>query len=123
VVSSAPQVTGSLLSSFKALEFWPDCTEAILVEAKLRPAGTLSPAEQALATEVEAKVRRGNSPWSPGWVCQGCGHNAVNSKPKARTLEPDTLPYSHVMIGRTKKLLCFRRLEGLKNCFLADWKA
>jgi hypothetical protein len=32
------------------------------------------------------------------------------------------VPYSHVMIGWTKKLLCFSRLEGVKNYFSGDWK-
>jgi len=63
------KVVGSLLSSFKSLEFWPDCTEAILVEAKLRPAGTLSPSDQSLTAEVEAKLRSytgGPLPWFDG---------------------------------------------------------
>jgi len=63
------QVAGSLLSSFKTLEFWPDATEAILVEAKLRPPGSLSPSEQAIAAEVEAKLRSytgGPLPWLDG---------------------------------------------------------
>ncbi|KAF8059110.1 hypothetical protein HT031_005282 [Scenedesmus sp. PABB004] len=49
-------VVGSLLGSFKALGFYPDCTEALLLAGRLRP-GAMGPAENALAAEVEAELR------------------------------------------------------------------
>lgn len=63
------QVVGSLLTSFKALAFFPDCTEALLVAARLRP-GALGPAENAIVAEVEAELRAqvpgGQLPWLDG---------------------------------------------------------
>jgi hypothetical protein len=65
-------VAGSLLSSFKALAFYPDCTEALLVAGRLRP-GAFGPAEAAIAAEVEAEVG------GVGVGGVGRGHTAVRS--------------------------------------------
>lgn len=53
--SRLKDVVGSLLHSFKALQFYPDCTEALLVAARLRPQA-MGPAENALISEVENEV-------------------------------------------------------------------
>ena len=50
------QVVGSLLGSFKALGFYPDCTQALLVAGRLKP-HVFGPAENTLMAEVEAEVR------------------------------------------------------------------
>lgn len=49
-------VVGSLLGSFKALAFYPDCTQALILAARLRPFA-MGPAENALIAEVETEVR------------------------------------------------------------------
>jgi protein phosphatase 1 regulatory subunit 42 len=54
------EVVGSLLQSFKALHFYPDCTEALLVAARLRPQA-MGPTENTLAAEVEKELR-GHAP-------------------------------------------------------------
>lgn len=54
--SQLKHVVGSLLSSFKQLQFYPDCTEALLVAARLRPYA-MGPAENTLIEEVEKEVR------------------------------------------------------------------
>lgn len=53
-------VVGSLLSSFKALGFYPDCTQALLVAGRLKP-HVFGPAENAVMADVEAELR-GHSP-------------------------------------------------------------
>lgn len=50
------KVVGSLLSSFKALKFYPDCTQALLVAGRLKP-HVFGPAENALMAEVETELR------------------------------------------------------------------
>lgn len=50
------EVVGSLLQSFKALQFYPDCTEALLVAARVR-AQAMGPTENTLVAEVEKEVR------------------------------------------------------------------
>eukprot|EP00882_Tetradesmus_deserticola_P002943 GHRQ01003127.1.p1 GENE.GHRQ01003127.1~~GHRQ01003127.1.p1 ORF type:complete len:386 (+),score=202.65 GHRQ01003127.1:188-1345(+) len=63
------EVLGSLLGAFKALAFYPDCTQALLVAGRLRPSA-LGPAEQALMADVEAALRdhapEGKLPWLDG---------------------------------------------------------
>lgn len=53
-------VVGSLLTSFKALSFYPDVTQALVLAVRQRP-GAFGPAETALAAEVENELR-GQSP-------------------------------------------------------------
>lgn len=64
------QVVTSLLGSFKALGFWPDCTQSLLVAARLRPGAGWGPADNALLAEVEAELRAqaadGVLPWLDG---------------------------------------------------------
>jgi len=45
------------LGSFKALGFYPDCTQALLVAGRLKPF-VFGPAENTLMAEVEAEVRQ-----------------------------------------------------------------
>jgi protein phosphatase 1 regulatory subunit 42 len=63
------QVLGSLLGSFKALGFYPDCTQALLVAGRLKP-HVFGPAENTLMAEVEAELRghspSGQLPWLDG---------------------------------------------------------
>lgn len=48
-------VVGGFLGAWKALNFYPDATEALLVAARLDP-GAMGPAENALISDVEAAV-------------------------------------------------------------------
>lgn len=67
--SQLREIVGSLLRSFKSLQFYPDCTEALLVAARLRP-NAMGPAENSLMAEVESELRGhapdGKLPWFDG---------------------------------------------------------
>eukprot|EP00879_Flechtneria_rotunda_P000599 GHRR01000708.1.p1 GENE.GHRR01000708.1~~GHRR01000708.1.p1 ORF type:complete len:394 (+),score=145.47 GHRR01000708.1:136-1317(+) len=67
--SELQQVVGSLLSSFKTLAFYPDCTEALIVAGRLRPSA-LGPAENAIMADAEREMRGhapdGKLPWLDG---------------------------------------------------------
>lgn len=58
------EVLGGLLGAFKALAFYPDCTQALLVAGRLR-ASAMGPAENALMADVESAVSGCSGP--------GCG--------------------------------------------------
>ncbi|KAF6253669.1 hypothetical protein COO60DRAFT_1463078 [Scenedesmus sp. NREL 46B-D3] len=63
------EVLGGLLGAFKALAFYPDCTQALLVAGRLR-ASAMGPAENALMADVESALRdhapEGKLPWLDG---------------------------------------------------------
>lgn len=50
------QVASSLFRSWLALDFWPEASEPLLLEAKLRP-GSFTAADQAVVAEAEEKLR------------------------------------------------------------------
>lgn len=64
------QVVGSLLGSFKALGFYPDCTQALLVAGRLKPF-VFGPAENTLMAEVEAELRSHAPDGQLGWLDGG----------------------------------------------------